>query len=138
MRIKALLIILFVVALSLIVVTPAAAAPVAQGPTWHRVVWGETLSSIGWRYNVSPWAIASANGIANPNRIYAGQWLRIPAGPSYYRPHQCGWTYTVRRGDTLLRIGRAYGVSAWSIARANHIYNMNYIWVGQRLYIPCY
>jgi hypothetical protein len=86
MRTRALLIILFVVAVSLIAVTPVAAAPVAGGPAWHQVVWGETLSSIGRRYNVSPWAIASANGIANPNRIYAGQWLHIPAGPPYYGP----------------------------------------------------
>ena len=138
MRTRVLLLVLFVVVLSLIAVTPVAAAPPAGGPAWHRVAWGETLSSIGRRYNVSPWAIASANGIANPNRIYAGRWLYIPAGPSYYQPHHCGSTYTVRHGDTLLRIGGAYGVSAWSIARANHIYNMNYIWVGQRLYIPCY
>jgi LysM repeat protein len=138
MRTRALLITIFVLALSLMVVTPVTAAPTMSGPTWHQVVWGETLSSIGWRYNVSVWAIASANGIANPNRIYSGQWLYIPAGSPYYRPRGCGWYYTVRRGDTLLRIGRAYGVSAWSIARANRIYNMNYIWVGQRLYIPCY
>jgi LysM repeat protein len=138
MRTKALLIILFVVALSLIAVTPVAAAPAGCGPAWHWVVWGETLSSIGWRYNVSPQAIASANGIVNPNRIYAGQRLYIPAGPCYCQPRQWGWYYTVRRGDTLLRIGRVYGVSAWSIARANGIYNMNYIWVGQSLYIPGY
>jgi LysM repeat protein len=138
MRTKALVIILSVLALSLMVVTPVAAAPAAYGSTWHWVVRGETLFSIGRRYNVSPWAIASANGLANPNRIYAGQRLYIPAGPSYYRPHRCGSYYTVRRGDTLLRIGRVYGVSAWSIARANHIYNMDHIWVGQRLFIPCY
>ena len=138
MRTRALLIILFVLALSLIPAMPVAAAPAVYGDTWHRVVWGQTLSSIGRYYNVSPWAIASANGIANPNRIYAGQWLYIPAGPSYPGPRSCGWYYTVRYGDTLLRIGRAYGVSAWSIARANGIYNMNYIRAGQRLYIPCY
>jgi LysM repeat protein len=118
--------------------TPVAAAPAACGDTWHKVAWGETLFSIGRLYNVSPWAIASANRLTNPNRIYAGQWLYIPAGSPYYQPWGCGSYYTVRRGDTLLRIGRAYGVSAWSIARANHIYNINHIWVGQRLFIPCY
>ena len=139
MRTKALLIILFALALSLMVVTPVAAAPAAaSASTWHKVAWGETLSSIGRLYNVSSWAIASANRLANPNRIYAGQWLYIPAGPPYYRPRWCGSYYTVRRGDILFRIGRVYGVSAWSIARANRIYNMNYIWVGQMLFIPCF
>ena len=138
MRTKVLPVTLFALALSLMVVTSVAAAPAVYGPTWHRVVRGETLFSIGRLYNVSPWAIASANQLANPNRIYAGQWLYIPAGPPYYQPRWCGSYYTVRHGDTLLRIGRAYGVSAWSIARANRIHNMNYIWVGQRLFIPCY
>ena len=138
MRTRALVIILSVMALSLMVVTPVAAAPAACAPTWHWVVRGETLFSIGRLYNVSPWAIASANRLANPNRIYVGQQLYIPAGSPYYRPRWCGSYYTVQRGDTLLRIGRVYGVSAWSIARANRIYNMNHIWVGQRLFIPCY
>ena len=135
---KALLVTLFVLALSLMVVTPVAAAPAAHAPTWHWVVRGETLFSIGRLYNVSPWAIASANRLANPNRIYVGQRLYIPAGQPYYPPCWCRSTYIVRRGDTLFRIGRTYGVSAWSIARVNHIYNMNYIWAGQRLFIPCH
>ena len=138
MRTKALLITLFVLALSMTVVTPVAAAPAAHAPTWHWVVRGETLFSIGRLYNVSPWTIASANQLANPNRIYVGQRLYIPAGPHYYPPYRCGSYYTVWRGDTLFRIGRAYGVSAWSIARANRIYNMNHIWAGQSLFIPCY
>jgi LysM repeat protein len=138
MRTKALLVTLFVLALSMMVVTPVAAAPAAHAPTWHWVVRGETLFSIGRLYNVSPWTIASANRLVNPNRIYVGQRLYIPAGPPYHPPGRCGSTYTVRRGDTLFRIGRAYGVSAWSIARANRIYNMNYIWAGQRLFIPCH
>jgi len=130
---------LLVLATSLAVVAPVDAAPVAtSAPTWHRVAWGETLFSIGRLYNVSPWAIASANRLANPNQIYAGQWLHIPAGPSYPRSQPCGSYYTVQSGDTLFRISHIYGVSPWSIARANCIYNMNHIWVGQRLFIPCY
>jgi len=56
----------------------AAAAPPACGPIYHCVRWGETLSSIGRLYGVNPYAIARANGLANPNRIYAGQVLLIP------------------------------------------------------------
>ena len=39
---------------------------------------GDTLSAIGARFGVSYQAIASANGIANPNLIYPGQRLTIP------------------------------------------------------------
>jgi LysM repeat protein len=45
---------------------------------YHTVTWGQTLHSIGRWYGVSPWAIASANGIYNLNLIYAGQTLCIP------------------------------------------------------------
>ena len=39
---------------------------------------GETLSGIAARWGVSVWALRDVNGIGNPNRIYAGQWLCIP------------------------------------------------------------
>jgi len=54
-------------------------APVPCSDQVHVVRYGETLSGIAWRYGVSVWAIANANGIANPNRIYAGQRLVLPA-----------------------------------------------------------
>ncbi len=41
---------------------------------------GETLTSIAARYGVSVRALAAANGITDPNTIYAGQRLVIP-GP---------------------------------------------------------
>ncbi len=41
---------------------------------------GDTLYSIGRRYGVSVWEIARANGIADVNRIWVGQVLRIPGG----------------------------------------------------------
>ncbi len=44
--------------------------------------------------------------------------------------------YTVQWGDTLYKIAAKFGVSAWSIASANHITNWNRIYAGQRLLIP--
>lgn len=60
----------------------------------HTVRYGETLSQIARWYGVSTWAIMEANGISNPNRIYAGQRLCIPGGwspppPSPCSPHPC-------------------------------------------------
>jgi len=45
---------------------------------FYRVRWGDSLSNIAWRYGTSDSALASANGLANPNFIYAGMVLRIP------------------------------------------------------------
>ena len=41
---------------------------------------GDTLCSISRRYGVSMWEIARLNGIADVNRIWVGQVLRIPGG----------------------------------------------------------
>jgi hypothetical protein len=72
--------------------TTAAAAPSAYGPIYHCVRWGETLSSIGRLYGVNPYAIARANGLSNPNYIYAGQVLLIPTGYSpRYQPCYSGY-----------------------------------------------
>ena len=115
---------------------PVSAAPTElAGPAWHWVRPGETVFSIGRLYGVNPWTISAANGLANPNRIYAGQRLYIPAGNGY--PPPCGSYYWVKFGDTLQGIGRAYGMSPWAIASANGIYNLNRIYAGQRLFIPC-
>ena len=54
-------------------------APVhAQGSVIHIVQRGENLYRIALRYGVTVQAIAAANGIVNPHRIYAGQRLVIP------------------------------------------------------------
>ena len=44
--------------------------------------------------------------------------------------------HRVRYGETLYSIGRYYGVSAHAIAKANNLYNPDYIYAGQKLYIP--
>jgi LysM repeat protein len=45
---------------------------------YHTVSWGQTLSGIAAWFGVSPWHLARANGIQNPNQIYAEQTLCIP------------------------------------------------------------
>jgi LysM repeat protein len=50
------------------------------GGQLYTVQHGDTLASIAYRHGTTAWAIASANGLANPNYIYPGQRLRIPTG----------------------------------------------------------
>ncbi|MBE2250732.1 MAG: LysM peptidoglycan-binding domain-containing protein [Myxococcus sp.] len=56
------------------------------GGARYTVRSGDTLSAIGARFGVSYQSIASANGISNPNRIYAGQQLTIPGRGSTPSP----------------------------------------------------
>jgi len=50
----------------------------ASGGAVHVVRRGENLASIAWRYGTSVQALAQANGLRNPNFIWAGQRLVIP------------------------------------------------------------
>ena len=102
----------------------------------HVVRRGETLSQIAWRYGTSVWTIVQRNGLRNPNYIWAGQRLCVPCG-GYMPPPSCGVTHVVRWGETLYSIARRYGTCVQAIRQANGLWNPNYIWAGQRLYIPC-
>lgn len=57
---------------------PASAATGAQRT--HIVQPGEHLAAIAQRYGLSWTAVAQANNLLDPNRIYSGQSLIIPAG----------------------------------------------------------
>lgn len=127
--------VLMVVSLFLVI---GAQPALASGKIIHIVRRGENLYRISLRYGTTVGAIAAANHIHNPNRIYAGQRLMIPTGkpPKPSPCHGCGFWYKVRWGDTLSSIGWRYHVSPWAIAAANHLCNPNRIFAGQRLWIP--
>lgn len=125
--------------------TPPPQQPPAQ--TDYVVVRGDTLASIARRFGVTVQAIVQANGLANPNLIFAGQRLIIPVGgapqptpgqppPPTQAPPPQQSTYVVRPGDTLGSIARRFGVTVQALAQANNIANPNLIFVGQTLIIP--
>lgn len=66
--------------------TPAPAAAPARSATVHTVARGESLWTIARQYGVSVAAVVTANGIANPSRIYAGQQLTIPGSAAAPAP----------------------------------------------------
>jgi LysM repeat protein len=149
--------VLIVALIAVAAVLFTAASPsqaLAAGPAYHVVQPGQNLSGIASMYGVSAWSMAMANGISNWNYIYVGQVLVVPAGgsnpyyvnylyptyqpyhPQYYPRQTYGCYYYVRYGDTMYGIAARYRGDAWSIARANGIYNLNWIYAGQRLLIP--
>ena len=60
---------------------PSATAPAAAevADTIHTVQVGESLSGIAERYNVTLEALIKANNLTNPNLVFSGQRLAIPA-----------------------------------------------------------
>lgn len=115
-----------------VLIIPGATAPSAA-PGVHIVRRGESLQSIAQMYGITVDAIARANGIVNPNYIYVGQRLTIPGATA---ESTGGQTYVVQQGDTLSSIAVRFGTTAWAIAYANNLPNVNIIYVGQTLYIP--
>jgi LysM repeat protein len=111
--------------------TPAPQPP--PGFIYHTVKAGENLYRIGLAYGMSWIPIAEANGIVNPNQIYAGQVLKIPTNVPGPQPQ---FTHVVQPGQTLYSISLLYGVNWLVIAQANNIAPPYAIYAGQVLVIP--
>lgn len=114
----------------------------AASTAHHQVRRGETLASIARRYGVSTSALASANGVRNPDSVRVGQKLTIPgatrvasAAPTAAAV-PAARTYTVRRGDTLSSIARRHGVSLGELLAANNLASPGQIRAGQKLRVP--
>jgi len=102
----------------------------------HLVRRGETVTSIAARYQVTARSIIVANHLTNPNLIFVGQCLTIPAKAPAPTAKTCKTTYVVRAGDFLKQIAARYGTSWQTIAQLNGLKNPNYIYPGQKLVIP--
>lgn len=97
------------------------------GASYYVVKSGDTLGGIASRYGTTWQRLQELNGLSNPNWIYPGQLLKV-TGNGYAQR-----AYTVRRGDTLSSIANRLGTSVSSLASRNHIRNINWIYIGQRL-----
>ena len=122
-----------------IAVTPVLAATVVAADPTVLVQHGDTLTAISRRHGVSIDRLVTLNAIADPNRIYAGQRLRVrgdhkPAAAASKRPASAVHIVTI--GSNLSSIASSYGVSVNSIAAANGIADPNRILAGHRLVIP--
>jgi membrane-bound lytic murein transglycosylase D len=102
--------------------------PADKWVSWrrHRVEAGETLTTIGKKYHVTPVAIAAANNLEHGAALDAGQKLIIPATQEQTEIKRRLVSYRVRRGDTLLGIADRYSVSPddvrkWNRLRSNHV-----------------
>lgn len=118
----------------------AIAVPAAATDRVVVVQPGDTLSEIALRYGMTVAQLRELNGIADPNRIFAGQRLRLtgtaeaqvtpPSAEAAAVEHVVAW------GETLTGIARRYGSTIAAIAAANSLSNPSYLRVGQHLTIP--
>jgi len=101
---------------------PPTTPPPASGQTYY-VKKGDTLRKIANQFNTTVDAILQVNNIADPNRIYVGQAITLPAFIS---------THIVQKGDTLKIIAARYGTTVEKLLGLNpSIKDPNKIYVGQ-------
>ncbi|MDQ2854296.1 MAG: LysM peptidoglycan-binding domain-containing protein [Chloroflexota bacterium] len=103
---------------------------------------GDTLSEIAARHGMTLAQLIALNAIANPNRIYPGQRLRLEADPpAVSEPPAVPAAATpiihvVKAGEHLTGIAQRYGTTIAAIVQANNIAKPSFLRVGQRLTIP--
>lgn len=93
---------------------------------------GDTLWAIAREYGTTVEAIARENRIVDPNRIFAGERLRItlPVRGSGEE------IYNVRRGDTPISIAGKFGVTLSALEDRNGLERGETIYAGDKLSIP--
>jgi peptidoglycan endopeptidase LytE len=98
------------------------AAPVSTGT--YVVTWGDTLRKIADRLNINVNDLIAVNPqLWNPNLIFIGQVINIPASAS---------DYTIQNGDTLKTIAWRFGTTLSNLLALNpQIWNADWIYAGQ-------
>jgi murein DD-endopeptidase MepM/ murein hydrolase activator NlpD len=107
----------------------------AQGPveptTQHTVSFGETLQALSKSTDVSVVALAQRNGLSVGNQLMAGQVIVLPAAVTRnIRLHQ------VQPHETLSSIAATYGISTYTLRRANSLPCGGCVLPGTLLRIP--
>jgi len=102
----------------------------------YRVKKGDTISGLAARFGTSTGEIKKVNGLRNPHQIRRGQNLKIPTrgGSGGEEKANGRWiTYVVKRGDSLWKIARAFGVLMEKLVSWNNLPSPSKLRVGDRL-----
>jgi LysM repeat protein len=135
---------LIVVASLLVVVLVSSVlgvAAVAADDRFTVVRTGQTLSGIAAAHGTTVERLMRLNHLADPNRIYPGQRLRLrPAAHHHHRSARSStaWRVTWHRvafGETLSGIGLRYHLDVDQLVQRNHLADASRIYVGQVLRI---
>ncbi|HEM4120011.1 TPA: LysM peptidoglycan-binding domain-containing protein, partial [Streptococcus suis] len=72
---------------------------------------GDSLSAIAAKFNTTVAELQRLNGITNPDKIYAGQVIKVKATGGTSSSTTTTSTYVVKSGDTLSGIAARFGTT---------------------------
>ena len=109
---------------------------------------GDMISQLAIDFDTSSKRLIELNNLENPDVLYVGQKLKVPAGRkalslsktipvSNLSVIEKGETYLIRSGDTLSEIAQRASVSVDDLRSLNQI-NDDKIYAGQKIFIPSY
>ncbi|HUU45007.1 MAG TPA: LysM peptidoglycan-binding domain-containing protein, partial [Acidobacteriota bacterium] len=113
----------------------SASRSVPANGTKYTVRRGDSLWKLAKKHGTTTSAIRRANNMGSRSKLIAGATIIIPGMSSGSAATGNFW-YTIRRGDTISRIARRFGVSIRQIMGANSLSDPDRISVGQRIRIP--
>lgn len=125
-------------------------APALFADTVHLVEKGETLYSIGRKYQITVSELRAANGLSESDVLKFGQKLNIPSpdienaatlnsaslssGSAYSSDNL--ETYVAQKGDTYYGIARERGIKVAELFALNNLGNDAALKAGQKLKVP--
>jgi membrane-bound lytic murein transglycosylase D len=116
--------------------SPAPKAAPARGDDQYVVREGDTLWELAKKFGTTTSAIRAANRMGAHDKLSIGQVLVLPDGSGSSAKKPGGFWYTVRQGDTVLRIATRFGLSIAQLLAHNSLGDPDQIRVGQRIHIP--
>lgn len=94
---------------------------------------GDTLYSVAKTFGISLNSIIATNPGVNPQNLYIGQVICVPAACSYGTI-----AYVIKPGDTLYIISRRYNVTIDKILQINPGVDPHNLMIGEVICIPTY
>ena len=122
---------------------PVSTIPYMGTSMEYTIQSGDTLAKIAEQYGTTVEALAKLNGIADPDKIWAGDVIKIPVYASTMpmpipeiHDDDRMIKYIVQEGDTLWKIAKRFNVKLADIINLNRLTDPDCIYPDQVIIIP--
>lgn len=97
----------------------------------YQVEYGDTIESIATKTGTTPNNIKNINGLNSNTDLVVGSLIIVPK-----EENQLFENYTVKRGDSIYSIAKAYNVDPSTLLLLNGLNKDDYIYPNQEITVP--